>query len=61
MIVVEALEEHPKGAELLVAGDMNANLVEPEGDRRGEYITGALAEEGLKDMLAQFLPRRRPW
>ena len=27
--VVEALKERPKGAELLVAGDMNANLADP--------------------------------
>ena len=33
--VVEALKERPKGAKLLVAGYMNANLAEPEGDRRG--------------------------
>ena len=37
-MVVEALTECPKGAELLVAGDMNANLEEPEGDRRGGVL-----------------------
>ena len=32
--VVAALKERPRGAELLVVGDFNANLAEPEGDRR---------------------------
>ena len=33
--VIAALKERPIGAELLVAGDFNANLVDPEGDWRG--------------------------
>ena len=53
---VKALKERPKGAKLLVAGDFNANLAEPEGDRRGEDIAAALATEGLEDMSAHFLP-----
>ena len=36
--VIEALKERPKGAELLVAGYMNANLAEPEGDWRGRIL-----------------------
>ena len=32
--VVEALRDRPKGAELLVAGDLNTNLAAPEVDRR---------------------------
>ena len=55
------LKESPKGAELLVAEDFNANLADPEGDRRGEDIAAALETEGLEDMSAHFLPRRRPW
>ena len=55
--VVDALKEHPKGAKMLVAGDFNANLAEPEGDRRGEDIATALGTEGLEDMLAHFLPQ----
>ena len=46
---------------MLVAGDMNTNLVEPEGDRREEDMAATMAMEGLEDMLAQFLLRRRPW
>ena len=55
------LTERPKGADLMVAGDMNANLAEPEGNRRGEDIAEAFATEGLEGMSAHFLPRRRPW
>ena len=40
-------------------GDFNVKLSELEANRRGEYIMAALATEGLKDMLAHFLLRRR--
>ena len=59
--VVKVLKERPKGTELLVAGDFNANLAEPEGYRRREYIAAALVTEGLEDISAHFLPRRRSW
>ena len=32
---VAALKERPRGAKLLVVGDFNINLVEPEVDWRG--------------------------
>ena len=35
---VKALRDRPKGTELLVARDLNTNLVAPEGDRREEDI-----------------------
>ena len=59
--VVEALRKRPKGAELLVAGDMNANLADPEGDSRGDDIADALATEIMEDISEHFLLRRRPW
>ena len=59
--VVAALKERPSGTELLVAGDFNINLLETEGDRRGEDIAAAMAMEGLENMSAHFLPRRRSW
>ena len=59
--VVEALRERPTGAELLVAGNMNINLAEPEGYRREEDIAETLATEGLEDMAAHFLLRWRHW
>ena len=45
--VVEALRESPKGAELMVVGDLNINLAAPEGDRREEDIAVTFATEGL--------------
>ena len=59
--VVSALKERPRGAELLVVGDFNLNLAEPEGDRRGEYIVAAMATEGLVDISAHFLLQRSSW
>ena len=58
---VKALRERPKGAELLVTGDLNINFAAPEGDQREEDITATLATEGLEDMAPYFLPRRRHW
>ena len=58
-IVVAALKERPRGVKLLVSGDFNAKLLEPEGDWRGEDIAATLATEVLEDMAAHFLPRRR--
>ena len=57
--VVAALKERPMGAKLLVAGDFIANLVDPEGDRRGEDIAAFMSTEVLEDMSAHFLPLRR--
>ena len=41
--VVSALKERPRGAELLMAGHFTVNMLETEGDRRGEYIAAAMA------------------
>ena len=60
-MVVAALKERPRGAKLLMAGDFNAKLSEPEFNRRGEEIATALAKEGMDDMPEHFLPRRRSW
>ena len=59
--VVAALKERPRGAALLMAGDLNTTLTEQENDRRGTYIAAALTEEVLKDMATHFLPRQRKW
>ena len=56
--VVAALKELPRGTKLLVAGDLNVKLSDPEGDRREEEIVASLTTEGLEDMSANFLPRR---
>ena len=55
-IVVEALKERPRGSELMVAGDLNINLEDPEEVWREEEIVASLITSGLEDMLAHFLP-----
>ena len=57
--VVKALRERPKGAELLVAGDLNINFAATESDRREEDIETTFATEGLEDMAPHFLPQQR--
>ena len=59
--VVEALRERPKGTELLVAGDLNINPADPEGDRREEEIATTIATEGLEDMAPHFLLQKCRW
>ena len=59
--VVAALKERPQGAALLVVGDLNTPLTEPENDQRGTDIAAALTAEGLEDMATQFLLRRSTW
>ena len=57
-IIVAALKERPRGTALLVVGDLNTTLTDPENDRRRTEISAALTEAGLKDMAAHFLPRQ---
>ena len=57
-IVVAALKERTRGAELLVVGYFNVKLLDPEGDRREEEIAAELAMELLEDISAHFLPLR---
>ena len=58
---VAALKEQPRGTTLLVAGDLNMTLSDPEKDERGTEIAAALTEAGLEDMVAHFLPRQLRW
>ena len=58
---VTALKERPRGAALMVAGDLNTTLTEPENDRRGTDIAAVLKEEGLEDVAMHFLPQQRKW
>ena len=59
--VVSALNERPWGAILLVAGDLNTTMTEPENDQRGTDIVAALKAEGLKDMSTHCLLRQQTW
>ena len=54
--VVAAIKERPKGTTLVVVGDLNTNLDNPENDRRGTENAAALTAEGVEDMTALFLP-----
>ena len=59
--VVTALKDRPKGTALVLAGDLNTELEYPENNRRLTEIAAAITEEGVEDMTAHFLPRRRRW
>ena len=59
--VVAAIGKKPRGAELMVAGDFNADIAAPEGNRRAENITTDIATAGLEDMAQHFMPRGRRW
>ena len=59
--VVAALKKRPRGTALVVAGDLNTALDDPENDRRGTEIGAALTEAVLEDMTAHFLLRRHRW
>ena len=59
--VVEATQKKLRGAELMVAGDFNADIAAPEGDQRAENIAMDLATAGLEDMARHFLPREKRW
>ena len=60
--VVAARGKKPRrGAELMVAGDFNADIKAPEGNRRAENIATDIATAGLEDMAQNFMPQRRRW
>ena len=59
--VAAAIRSQPYGDELLVAGDLNSNLLELEGTPRGEAITDKLAASGLEDTCLHFLPWSNLW
>ena len=59
--VVAALKKRPRGTALLVAGDLNTKLSDPENDGRGTEIAAALTEAGIEDLAAHLLPRQRRW
>ena len=59
--VTASIRDQPYGVELLVAGDLNANLVEPEITPRGEALADELAVAGLEDMILHFFPLSKPW
>ena len=59
--VVAAIRKWPRGDEILMAGDFNANLAETEGTMRAEEITADLATAGQEYLIAHFLPGRNKY
>ena len=57
--VVAAIGKMTRGAELMVAGDFNADIAAPEGNWRVENIATDIETAGLEDMAQHFLPRGR--
>ena len=56
------MAEKPRGAELIVAGDLNVELGKTGSRGRDEEITAAVATAGLEDMVGQhFFPRIQVW
>ena len=53
--VVAAIGQRPRGADLLVADNFNANLVSPDGNARDEEIVAAISTAGLEYMTTNFL------
>ena len=58
--VAAVIRDRPYGTKILVAGDLNANLAEPEVTPQGEAIVDKLVVAGLMDMGLHFLPRHNP-
>ena len=48
--VVAAIGRKPPGAEMMVAGGFNIDIMAPEGNRRAENIATDLATAGVEDM-----------
>ena len=59
--VVAAIGRKPRGAEMMVACDFNADIKAPEENRLAENIATDIAVAGLEDMAQNFMPRRRRW
>ena len=58
--VETAMTEKPRGAELIVAGDLNVYHGKVGGWGRDEEIT-AVAMAGLEDIVGHYFLRRRAW
>ena len=57
--VVAEIGRKPRGAEMMVAGDFNADIKAPEENWLAENIATDIAAAGLEDMEQHFMPRRR--
>ena len=55
------MEQRPQEVSLVVVRDLNANILEPEGNRRDEAIAAALSDAGLDKVLGHLLLCSAPW
>ena len=60
-IVVVEISHRPRGAEILVAVNLNTDLESMGNNERGEAIEAAMSMEGLEDMKEQLLPHNLLW
>ena len=56
-----AMVQCPNRDELVVFGDLNRDIVEPEGNTWYKSIVVALVDLGPEDIYIHFLPCRIPW
>ena len=56
--IEQDLEAVPKGMDVILLGDLNIRLREPQDAMEKELVT-ELANIGLVDMTDHFMPRRR--
>ena len=59
--VVMVISRRPRGAKLLVVGDSNADLDDPEGSMISEEIAEELVANLLDYTSSHFLPSSNPW
>ena len=55
------MRERPRGTELIVSGELNADLERTGGRGQDKDITAVVATAGLEDLSEHFLPQWRPW
>ena len=56
-----ATEHLPCGVVLMVVGDLNANIADPESNRRYKAITESLSDSVLEYISVHFFLCRIPW
>ena len=59
--VVAAIGHRPIGVDLPIAGNFNADLESPDGNKHDKTIASVMATEGLEYMTAHFLPHKLLW
>ena len=54
--VIKAIDQCPNRSKILVFGDLNMYIGDPEGNSRDKIIAAVISNLGLEDMLAHLLP-----